>query len=130
MVPEKGECNALEAEADARAVSGLTSGQPNVEGLAEMILVIVAGATGSRLFLGADGHEQFNLESLIALVGGEHAAGASEEGIVRRLCYHRKPQGAQELHPAVDPAFGVEAARRRSVIPTNLCNPWNLWFLP
>ena len=92
MVPEEGQCNALEAKPDTRTVSRLAGGRVNVKSPAEMVLVVVAGSTRGRLIVGTDRNEQLNFESLVALIGGEHTADAAEEGIIRRLCRHWKPQ--------------------------------------
>ena len=92
MVPEESECNSLETKADTRTVSRLAGSRVNVKSPAEMVLVVVAGSTRGRLVVGTDRNQQLHFESLVALIGGEHTAGAAEEGIVRRLCRHWKPQ--------------------------------------
>src|SRR5579871_6780982 len=76
---EQGERDALDAEADARRVRCFARIGLDLPGAAEQVAVIVEADARRRMLLGVDRHQQLELQALLALAGGQQAAGAAEE---------------------------------------------------
>ena len=84
----------------------------DVEVHPEMIAVVVAGRNGDPgSVLAVHRHEQLGLEVLGRLVGGEHAAGAAEEGVGRGRPPHREAEVGEQIGGARDPGVTVRDGR-------------------
>src|SRR5690348_6406430 len=77
--------DALDAEAEARRVGRRAVRGLDPPGLAEQVAMIVEADAGGRMLLRMDRYQQFELQALLALAGGQQAAGAAEEGVVRDI---------------------------------------------
>src|SRR5678815_6059943 len=98
----------------------------NAERCAEMVLMRIGGGDRTRLARIADGSEQFELELLLALVGGQHPASPSEERIIGGRWFHVEPQGPEQPGAAFDPFVTKCADLARGPQPHVLPHPEEL----
>src|SRR5664279_6131166 len=92
----------LEAEAEARGARRLAVARADLEDAAEVILVPVERADRRRRRRRDDGHENFELELLVALAGRHDLAAATEERIRSDIARDRQADRAQERQATLE----------------------------
>ena len=97
----------FETKAETGRVGGLSVWESDVEGRAELVLVVVERTTSRRIFLGNDRNEHFELELLLDLAGGEDLAAAAEERIGRDIRLGRQLERLKDCHAPLKPLIAL-----------------------
>src|SRR6185437_5609657 len=100
---EQRQRDALDAKANAGGMGGLARVGLDLPGTAEQVAVIVEADACRRVLLGVDRHQQFELQALLALAGGEQPAGAAEERIVGDVHLERQAERGDDRLTALLP---------------------------